>query len=116
MTHCNKRNFLTAGVEFFFFFRSEEKSIYKSYTLDIFVGLTPKSLHPRSQIKKTLFSYYKRSVKTVLQDVFITDDYKRDFAFWQIGNVAKGAIFEKFQFSMINLTMNKLPKLDELGI
>ncbi len=38
--------------------------IYKSYTLNIFVGLTLKSLHPRSQIKNTPFSYYKRSVKT----------------------------------------------------
>jgi hypothetical protein len=43
------------------------------------VGLTPKSLHPRLQLKNTLFFYYKRSVKTVLQDVFMTDDYKRDF-------------------------------------
>jgi hypothetical protein len=79
VSHCNSRNFLTAGVEFCLFFRSEEKAIYKSYTLDIFVGLTPKSLHPRSQLKNTLFFYYKRSVKTVLQDVFMTDDYKRDF-------------------------------------
>jgi hypothetical protein len=31
------------GIEFFFFFwRPEEKSIYKSYTLGIFVGRTPK--------------------------------------------------------------------------
>ena len=53
------------GIEFFFFFwRPEAKSIYKSYTLDIFVGLTPKSLHPRSQIKNTPFSYHKRRVKT----------------------------------------------------
>jgi hypothetical protein len=41
------------GIEFFFFFsRSDEKSINKSYTLDIFVGLTPKSLHPHSQMLK----------------------------------------------------------------
>jgi hypothetical protein len=33
-----------------------------------------------------------------------------------MGNVAKGAIFKKFRFSIINLTMKKLPKLDELGI
>jgi hypothetical protein len=33
-----------------------------------------------------------------------------------IGNVAKGAIFEKLRFSIINLTMKKLLKLDELGI
>jgi hypothetical protein len=34
----------------------------------------------------------------------------------EIGNVEKGAIFEKLRFSIINLTIKKLPKLDELGI
>jgi hypothetical protein len=53
------------GIDFFFFFwRPEEKSIYKSYTLDIFVGLTPKSLHPRLPIKNTLLPCHKRRVKT----------------------------------------------------
>jgi hypothetical protein len=33
-----------------------------------------------------------------------------------MGNVEKGAIFEKLQFSIINFTMKKLPKLYELGI
>ncbi len=49
VSHCNSRNFWTARDRFFFW-RPEEKSIYKSYILEIFVGLTPKSLHPRSQI------------------------------------------------------------------
>jgi hypothetical protein len=53
------------GIKFFFFFwRPEEKLIYKSYTLDIFVGRTPKSLHPRLPIKNTLLSCHKRRVKT----------------------------------------------------
>jgi hypothetical protein len=53
------------GIEFFFFFwRPEEKSIYKSYTLDIFVGRTPKSLHPRLPIRNTLLPCHKRRVKT----------------------------------------------------
>jgi hypothetical protein len=30
----------------------------------------------------------------------------------KIGNVAKGAIFEKLRFSIVNLTMKKFPKLD----
>jgi hypothetical protein len=65
VSHCNSRNFLTARDRIFFFFcRSEEKAIYKSYTLDIVVRLTPKSVHPRSQIKNTPFSYNKRRVKT----------------------------------------------------
>lgn len=46
--------------------QSEEKSIYKSCTLEVFVCLTSKTLHPRIPIKNTLFSYHKRSVKTGL--------------------------------------------------
>jgi hypothetical protein len=34
----------------------------------------------------------------------------------RIGNVAKGAIFEKLRFSIIILRMKKLPKQDEFGI
>ena len=34
----------------------------------------------------------------------------------KIGNVAKGAIFEKLRFSIVNLTMKKFSKLDKLGI
>ncbi len=30
--------------------------------------------------------------------------------YWEIGNVAKGAIFEKFRFLIINSTIKKLPK------
>ena len=41
---------------------------------------------------------------------------RRKPGYWEIGNVEKGAIFEKLRFSIINLTMKKLPKLDELGI
>jgi hypothetical protein len=36
--------------------------------------------------------------------------------YWEIGNVAKGAIFKKFRFSIINWRMKKLPKQDEFGI
>ena len=78
VSHCNSRNFLTARDRIFFFFcRSEEKEIYKSYTPDIFVGLTPKSLYPRSQIKNTPFSYHMRRVKT---GFFLID--KKYFATW----------------------------------
>jgi hypothetical protein len=67
VSHCNSHNFLTARDRFFFLFLSiRKKPIYKSYTLDIVVRLTPKSLHPRSQIKNILFSNHKRRVKTDL--------------------------------------------------
>ena len=41
---------------------------------------------------------------------------KRGLLTYHVFNVAKGAIFEKLRFSIINLTMKKLHKLDELGI
>jgi hypothetical protein len=41
---------------------------------------------------------------------------RRKPGYWEICNVEKGAIFEKLRFSIISLTMKKLPKLDELGI
>jgi hypothetical protein len=41
---------------------------------------------------------------------------RRKPGYLEIGNVAKGAVFEKLRFSMVNLTMKKFPKLDKLGI
>ena len=75
-SQCNLRNFWTARDRFVF--QSEEKVIYRSYTLDIFVGLTLKSLHPGSQIKNTSFSYQMRRV---LKPAFLKID-KKYFATW----------------------------------
>jgi hypothetical protein len=41
---------------------------------------------------------------------------RRQAWYWEIGNVAKGAILKKLKFSIINLRMKKLPKQDEFGI
>jgi hypothetical protein len=41
---------------------------------------------------------------------------RRQAFFLEIGNVAKGAIFKKLRFSIINLLMKKLHKQDEFGI
>jgi hypothetical protein len=54
VSHCNLRNFLTA--EDSFFSRSDEILIDKSYTLDIFVGLTPNPYNPVHKLRTTLFS------------------------------------------------------------
>ena len=62
--HWNSRYFLMARNRIFSFLSLRRKNDLQIIHTWYFVGITPKSLNPRSQIKNTPFSYHKRKVKT----------------------------------------------------